>query len=73
MGPVSLAFLYESGGIFGAQYVVDIPQNNMILKYDLKGYADKEALPDINQTLMDASVETVDGDIVLKFKNFLVE
>ena len=45
----------------------------MIVKYDLKGYAEQSALPDKYQTLMDASVESVDGDIVLKFKKFLVE
>ena len=45
----------------------------MIITYDLKGYADQAALPDEQQTLMDASVEAAYGDIVLKFKKFLVE
>ena len=45
----------------------------MIVKYDLKGYAYQAALPDKQQTIVDDSVEAVDGDIVLKFKKFLVE
>ena len=45
----------------------------MIVKYDLKGYYDQAALPDRQQTLMDASVEAADGDIVLKFNSFLVQ
>ena len=45
----------------------------MIVKYDLKGYYEKSALPYEQQTLMDASVEAVDGEIVLKLKKFLVE
>ena len=56
----------------GDQDVVGIPHYNMIVKYDLKGYSDQAALPDKHHTLMDASVGDVDGDIVLKFKNFLV-
>ena len=44
----------------------------MIAKYDLKGYADQGALPEEQQKLMNTSVEAVDGDIVLKFKNLLV-
>ena len=73
LGFVALGFPDESGGMFGAQDIVGIPQYNMIVKYDLKGYAEQSALPDKYQTLMDASVESVDGDIVLKFKKFLVE
>ena len=45
----------------------------MIVKCDLKRYADQAALPDEQQIFMDASVETVDGDIVFKFKKLLVE
>ena len=45
----------------------------MIVKYDLKGYADQAALLYDSQILMCASVEVVDGDIVLNFKRFLVE
>ena len=45
----------------------------MIVKYDLKGYNYQAALPDEHHTLMDASVEAVDGEIVLKLKKFLVE
>ena len=44
----------------------------MLVKYDLKGYADQTALPYKQQILMDASIEAVDGEIVLKFKKFLV-
>ena len=40
----------------------------MIVKYDLKGYSDQAALLEKQQTLIDASVESVDGDIALKFK-----
>ena len=45
----------------------------MIVKYDLKGYADQSVLTDKQQKLMDVSVEAVDSDIVLKLKKFLVE
>ena len=72
-GFVALGFPDESGGMVGAQAVVGTPQYNMIVKYDLKGYADQAALLDEQQTLMDASVEAVDGDIVLKLRKFLVE
>ena len=44
-----------------------------LVKYDLKGYTEQEALQDEYQTLMYASVQAVDGDIVLKFKKLLVE
>ena len=44
----------------------------MIAKYDLKGYSDQAVLPDEQQTIMDAYVEDVDGDIVLKFKKSLL-
>ena len=50
----------ELGGMVGAKAVVDTPQYKMIVKYDLKGYADQEALPEKHQTLMGASVEAVD-------------
>ena len=63
----------ESGGMVVDQAVVGIPQYNMIVKYDLKGYADQAALTDYHQKLMDASIEAVDGEIVLKFKKVLVE
>ena len=42
----------------------------MIVKYELKGYSDQAALLYKHHTLMDASIEAVDGDIVLKLKNF---
>ena len=61
-----------SGGMIGAQAVVGIPQYTMIVKYDLKVYANQAALQDDHKTIMDASVEAVDGDILLKFKKFLV-
>ena len=67
-----LGFLDESGGMVGAEASVVIPQYYIIVRYDLKGYSDQAALPDKHHTLMDASVGAVDGDIVLKFKNFLV-
>ena len=38
-GFVALGFLDESGGMVGAQAVLGIPQYNMIVQYDLKGYA----------------------------------
>ena len=63
----------ESGDMVGSQSVVGIPQYNMIVKYDLMGYADQAALPNEQQTLMYAYVDAVDGYIVLKFKKFLVE
>ena len=61
-GFVALGFPAKSGGMFGDKAVVGIPQYNMIVKYDLKGYADQSALTDEQQTLMDASVEAVDGE-----------
>ena len=45
----------------------------MIVNYDPKGNYDQASLKDKQQTLMDASVEAVDGEIVLKLKKFLVE
>ena len=71
-GFVALGFPNESGGVVGSHSIVGIPQYNMIVKYDLKGYYDQAALPDKEQTFMDASVEDVDGYIVLKFNKFLV-
>ena len=44
----------------------------MIVKYDLKGYSDQAALPYEQHTIMDDYVEAVDGDIVIKFKKFLL-
>ena len=72
-GFVALAFPDESGDMVGSQAVVCIPQYNMIFKYYLKGYSKQAALTDKHQTLMGASVEAVDGDVVLKFEKFLVE
>ena len=57
----------------GDQSVVGITQYYMIIWYDLKVYDDQLALPDKQQTLMDDSVDAIDGEIVLKFKKFLVE
>ena len=51
-GVVDLGLPYESGGIVGAQYFVDIHQYYMVVKYDLKGYSGQAALPDEHQTLM---------------------
>ena len=70
---MDLGFPDESGGMVGAQAVVGIPHYCMIVKYDLKGFSDQAALPDEHQTLMDAFVEAIYSDIVLKFKKFLVE
>ena len=42
---VNLGFPDESWGMVGYQAVVGIPQYNMIVKYDLNGYADQAALP----------------------------
>ena len=39
-GFVALGFPDESRGMVGSQAVIFIPQYNMIVKYDLKGYAD---------------------------------
>ena len=72
-GFVSLGFPDESGGVVGSQTIIGIPQYNMIVKYDLKGYSDQALLPDEQQTLMDASIEALDGVIVLNFKKFLLE
>ena len=59
--------------MFGAQAAVGIPQYNMIIYYDLKGYTDQSALLYQHQIIVDASFDAVDGDIVLNFKKFLVE
>ena len=45
LGFVALSFPGESGGVIGDQAVVGIPQYNIIVKYDIKGYADQAALP----------------------------
>ena len=45
-GVVEPGFPDEPGGMVGAQVVVCITQYNMIVKYDLKGYADQAALTD---------------------------
>ena len=68
-----IGFPDESGGMVGAQVVLGIPQYYMIVKYDLKVYTDQATLTYEQQTLIDASVEVVYGDIFLKFKNFLLE
>ena len=73
VGFVALSFPDQSGGMFGSKAVVVIPQYSMIFKYYLKGYSKQAALTDKHQTLMGASVEAVDGDIVLKFNKFLLE
>ena len=70
---MALGFLDESGGTIGAQTIVGIPQYNMIVNYYLKGYTDQAALPDKHQVLMYDYVEAIYGEIVLKFKKFLVE
>ena len=70
---MDLGFPDESGGMVGYQAIIGIPQYYMIVKYELKGYSDHAALMDKYQTLMDYYIEAVDGDIVIKFKKFLVE
>ena len=70
---MTLDFPDESGRMVGSQFIVGTPQYNIIVKYDLKGYADQVELTCKQQTLLDASVEDLDGDIVLKFNKFLVE
>ena len=72
-GIVGIAFPDESGSIVGSWYIVGIPQHNIIVNYDINGYSYQVALPDKQQTLKDASVEAVDGDIVLNFKKLLLE
>ena len=42
---VALAFPDELGGMVGAQAVLCIHWYNIIVKYDLNGYADQAALP----------------------------
>ena len=58
----------DSGGMIGAQAAVGIPQYNTIVKYDLKGCADQEALPYGHKILVDASIESAYSEIVFKFK-----
>ena len=72
-GFVALGLPAESGGMVGAQSVVGIPQYNIIFNYEPTEYSDQADLTEKQQTLMDASVESVDGDIVLKYKKLLVE
>ena len=43
---VSLGFPDESGGMVGDQAVICIPQYNIIVKYDLKGYSEQIVPPD---------------------------
>ena len=69
---MTLDFPDESGRMVGSQSIVGTPQYNIIVKYDLMVQADQAAMPYKHQTLMDASVEAVYGDIVLKFKKLLV-
>ena len=59
---MDLGFPHDSGGMVGSQAVVGISQYYMIVKYELKGYADQAELMDEQQTLIDASVVDVDGD-----------
>ena len=61
-GFVALGITGESGGMVGSQAILGIPQYNKICMFDLKSYAEQPALPPEQQTLMDASVESVDGD-----------
>ena len=56
-----------------AHSVVGIPQYNMIVKYELKGCAKQADLMEEQQTIVDTSIETLYGDIVLNFKKLLVE
>ena len=72
-GFVALVLPDKSGDMVRAQAVVTITQYNMIVKYDLKGYADQAALKAEQQTLMNASIEDINLDIVLNFKKILVE
>ena len=46
----------ESGGMVGAQAIICIPKYYTIVKYDLKGYIEQAALPDKQQTIMNAYV-----------------
>ena len=45
----------------------------MIVKYYFKGYVYQADLMDEHQTLVYAYVEAIYGEIVLKFKTFLLE
>ena len=45
----------------------------MIVKYELKEYANQATMPDKQQTPIDASVGDVYGDIVLKIKKLLLK
>ena len=62
----------DSGVWFGSHAVVGIPQYYMVVKYDLKGYADQSALSYKQKTLVYASIEAVYGYIVTKFKKFII-
>ena len=72
-GFVGLGFTDELGCMVESRSIIGIPQYSMIVKYDLKLYAEKKLLPDEQKKLMDGYVEAVDGGIVIKFKKFLVE
>ena len=72
-GFVALGFPYKSRLVVGSCAIVDISQYNMIVNYNLKGYAYQSALPYKYQTLMDSYVEAVDCDKVLNFKKLLLE
>ena len=45
-GFVALCFHGESGGMVGDKAIVGIPPYNMIVRYDLMGYADQADLPE---------------------------
>ena len=45
-GFLALGFPDESGWMVGVHAIVVIPQYNIIVKYDLKGYSDQSVLPD---------------------------
>ena len=68
-----LGFPDNSGGMVEDQAFIGIYNYYMIFKSGLNGYSDQVALPDKHQKFMDASVEAIDDDIVLKFKNLLIE
>ena len=71
-GVADLGFPDNSGGMVGAKAVAVIPHYYMIVKYVLKGYDDQVALLEKQKTRMDASIEALDGDMVLNFKMFLL-
>jgi len=65
----------ETGLMIGSEAVLGLPEENAVKKYYLTGKSTGsiEVMPDVQQTLMDASIEIVDGQTIMKFTKFLSE